>query len=63
MTELREGLIAHAERLLPLAKSWNDERRRTPGGGSPQLVGYGLLYVRRAIDYGAPDAAKDLWRH
>lgn len=62
VSAMRERLTVHAERLLPpLAKAWNDDRRRTLGSGSPQLVGYGLLHVRRVIDYGALDAAKDSW--
>ncbi|MFI0743465.1 hypothetical protein ACH4PU_36165 [Streptomyces sp. NPDC021100] len=61
VTAMKERLTAHAERLLSLAKNWNDARRRTLGSVSPQLVGYGLLYVRRVIDYGAPAAETDPW--
>ncbi|MGX8910301.1 hypothetical protein AB8O64_28785 [Streptomyces sp. QH1-20] len=56
VARLGRRLTGHAERLLPLAESWNDARRQSRPGGTPQLVGYGLLFVRRMLEYGGPDA-------
>ncbi|MEU2855623.1 hypothetical protein [Streptomyces syringium] len=56
---LERELTRHAEWLLPVAQGWNDERRQRIGGGNPHLVGYGLLYIRRIMEYGAPDPMRE----